>query len=58
MAKTYLEWFVLVDEDAFDKTWLSTAGVDFERDSLQSQYIQVCNLRVRSLATVLLAHGM
>jgi hypothetical protein len=41
MAKTYLEWFVHTDEDAFEQTWLSTAGVDLERDSLQSQYIQV-----------------
>ena len=49
MAKTYLEWFQHLDEDAFDKTWLSTAGVDLERDSIQSQYIQVRSLQVISI---------
>lgn len=44
MAKTYLIWFAHTDEDAFEKTWLSTAGVDLERNTLQSQYIQVCGL--------------
>ena len=41
MARTYLEWFALTDEDAIEKTWLWPAGVDLENDSLQSQYIQV-----------------
>ena len=46
MAKTYLEWFQHLDEDAFDKTWLDRAGVDLESDSVQSQYIQVRSLQV------------
>ena len=49
MAKTYLEWFAHLDEDAYDKTWLSKAGLDLARDSVQSQYIQVRGLQVTNI---------
>jgi Ion channel len=44
MARVYLSWY--------DLTWLSTAGVDLEKDSLQSQYIQSLYFSITIMATI------
>jgi hypothetical protein len=38
MALVYISWF----EDGYDDTWIATARINLQTDSLQSKYIQVC----------------
>jgi hypothetical protein len=47
MARTYMTWF-----DDFDSTWLASAGVDLDNDSLQSRFIRALYFSITIMATI------
>ena len=47
MALVYISWF-----DDYDGTWLATAQVDLQRDTLMSKYLQCLYFSVTIMATI------
>ena len=47
MALVYISWF-----DDYEKTWISTAEINLQEDSLQSRYTQALYFSVTIMATI------
>ena len=47
MGLLYMDWF-----DDYNSTWLSTADIDLDRDSLRSKYTQALYFSVTIMATI------